>query len=303
MKLHRILLIIALGALSVLQVVSQAVVGRAQTPSRPLNPAPSSPAAGPANPRPGQAVTLTMPANRRPVQSKEWPWSAIGRVNVASARVSSCTGTLVAPRTVVTAAHCLWDPQFNKWASADVVHFVVGEAPRTPYLAHSLAASYVASPDFRCTQKDCPLSMSYGEPRVSFPLHLVTTDWAVITLKDELTIRPIPIEVLRGADLASSEHTQIVLPGFGADRPYLLAAHKGCSARTDVPELGPGSLAHGCETFQGGSGSPILLIRDDAVSMIGIATVAPLARVPNARGATLGYGVSATQFAAAAAAQ
>jgi protease YdgD len=292
----------ALGALSVLQVASQAVVGRAQTPSRPLKPAQSSPAAGPANPQPGQATTLTMPANRLPVQPKEWPWSAIGRVNVASPRERYCTGTLVAPRTVVTAAHCLWDPQFNKWASADVVHFVVGEAPRTPYLAHSLAASYVISPNFKCTREDCPISMSYGQQRVFIPLHLATTDWAVITLKDELTIRPIPIEVLRGADLTSSEHTQIVLPGFGEDRPYLLAAHKGCSARTDAPELGPGSLAHGCETF-GGSGSPVLLIRDDAVSMIGIATVAPVGRVANARGATLGYGVSAIQFAAAATAQ
>jgi hypothetical protein len=50
---------------------------------------------------------------------------------------------------------------------------------------------------------------------------------------------------------------QIVLAGVGADRPFLLAAHKGCSAKTDAPELGSGSLTHGCETFSGWVGIAI----------------------------------------------
>jgi protease YdgD len=91
-----------------------------------------------------------------------------------------------------------------------------------------------------------------------------------------------------------------ILPGFGVDRPFLLAAHKGCSVKIDAPELGSGSLTHGCEMFLGGSGSPVLLMRNGRVSLIGIATGAPrLAITPNARGTTVGFGVSAAEFAAA----
>lgn len=254
-----------------------------------------------ANPRLGQPTTIVVPNNRLPVPPREWPWLAIGRVNIANGRLSFCTGSLVASRTVVTAAHCLLDARTNGWVKPETVHFVVGDVPGKGYLGHSLAASFVISPDFKCTPEDCPHTQSAGLSRQIIRPQLIKTDWAVITLQDDLAVKPIPIEVIRRADLPSVGDVQVVLPGFGADRPFLLAAHKGCSATTDLPELGLGSLAHGCETFQGGSGSPVLLMRNGAVSIIGIATAAPISpTVPNARGAILGFGVSAAQFAGAA---
>jgi len=221
---------------------------------------------------------------------------------VANGNLSFCTGTLVAPRTVVTAAHCLLVARTNGWVKPDQVHFVVGLIPPAGYLGHSIAASFITSPGFKCTPEACPLTYLAGAPRGGVQPHMIKTDWAIITLQNELDVRPIPIEAIQDADFSSSEDAQIVLPGFGADRPFLLAAHKGCSAKTDAPELGSGSLTHGCETFQGGSGSPVLLMRNGRVSLIGIATALPrLANMPNARGATLGYGVSATEFATATA--
>jgi hypothetical protein len=85
-----------------------------------------------------------------------------------------------------------------------------------------------------------------------------------------------------------------MLPGYGADRRELLAVSRGCRAKTDLPGAGRGSLAHSCEIAGGGSGSPILLLKDQAAVMIGIATAAPIVRpdLP-VRG---GIGVSATQF-------
>jgi protease YdgD len=251
-----------------------------------------------ATPRPSEPKALVNPSNRLPMPPREWPWSAIGRVNVRNQ--GFCTGTLVAPRIVITAAHCLLVARTNSWVKPDDVHFVAGLIPPAGYMGHSIAGSFLASPDFKCTLEDCPLSYWAGAPRREIPAHMIKTDWAIITLKDELSVRPIPIEAIHDADFSNTGDAQIVLPGFGMDRPFLLAAHKGCSAKIDAPELGPGSLTHGCETFLGGSGSPVLLMRNGRVSLIGIATAVPrLANWPNASGTTVGFGVSAAVFAAA----
>jgi protease YdgD len=254
--------------------------------------------ATPATPRPSEPKALVNPSNRLPMPPQEWPWSAIGRVNVRNQ--GFCTGTLVARRLVITAAHCLLVARANSWVKPDDIHFVAGLTPPAGNMGHSIAESFIASPDFKCTPEDCPLNYSAGAPRRGITLHMIKTDWAIIKLKNELSVRPIPIEVIHDAEFSSTGDAQIVLPGFGVDRPFLLAAHKGCSAKIDAPELGSGSLIHGCEMFLGGSGSPVLLIRNGGVSLIGIATASPrLAITPNASGTKIGFGVSAAEFAAA----
>jgi len=120
-------------------------------------------------------------------------------------------------------------------------------------------------------------------------------DWAVLTLEDNMNLKPVPIQPVQDADLPGSEsETEIVLPGYGADRRELLAISRGCTAKTDLPGFGRGSLVHTCEIALGGSGSPVLLLQKQAATMIGIATAARIGRpdMP-VRG---GVGVSATEF-------
>ena len=47
------------------------------------------------------------------VDISQYPWRMIGRLNNNG---SYCTGILVGPSQVLTAAHCFWDKRRNRWA-------------------------------------------------------------------------------------------------------------------------------------------------------------------------------------------
>mgnify|MGYP003888069503 CR=1 FL=1 len=75
--------------------------------------------------------------NRQMVDLAEPPWVSIGRVNRGGR--AFCTGVLIAPDKVLTAAHCLYDTAQGQWAPASAIHFVAGYA-RGEYAAESGAA-------------------------------------------------------------------------------------------------------------------------------------------------------------------
>lgn len=83
--------------------------------------------------------------NRIIVEAREYPWSAIGRLN--NGLGGYCSGALIGPRLVLTAAHCLWNHKTKRWLAAESLHFVAGYS-RGEYLAHDIARTFTTAPGF-----------------------------------------------------------------------------------------------------------------------------------------------------------
>jgi hypothetical protein len=94
--------------------------------------------AQPAPPTGYRSGVLGAHDHRVPVVPDRWPFSSIGRVNVIlGMRRSHCTGTLIGPRQVITAAHCLFDGKINQFVKPQAVHFVAAQDRETPSSSRS----------------------------------------------------------------------------------------------------------------------------------------------------------------------
>jgi protease YdgD len=124
------------------------------------------------------------------ISSDKWPWVAIGRLNVIAGTARQlCTGTVIAPRRVLTAAQCLFDGATNTWVRPSSVHFVISRH-KERRLGHSVIESFTKSPDFAYRMEDRP-RWDAIDPE------MIRHNWAILLLRDQLPVRPIPLRTSR----------------------------------------------------------------------------------------------------------
>jgi protease YdgD len=195
------------------------------------------------------------------ITSDRWPWSAIGRINVlAGTGRQLCTGSVIGPRQVLTAAQCLFDAGINNWVKAGSVHFVLGQTG-DKYVGHSVVESFLKSPEFAYRLEDRP-RWDMIDPK------MIRHNWAILNMRDELPVKPIPLRAINNnSELPPEIDGEIALAGYASDREYVISLHKGCVAKVDVDS--PGVITHKCDTI-GESGAPILLLKNNEASIIGI---------------------------------
>jgi V8-like Glu-specific endopeptidase len=205
--------------------------------------------------RPGAALE---PDGRLIVEAMEYPWSAIGRVNAGGR--AYCTGFLIGIRHVMTAAHCLYDAIEGRWWAASELHFVAGYQ-RDQYVIHSAVGHYERSARF--------------DPAAEGTSKSAVTDRAILTLEEPIGQAAgwLGLKVLDKPSIAAlmRSSAQLLQAGYRSGRSHALTANHGCRL---VGLIGQArGIVHDCPVYHGDSGSPLMLLADGRLWVVGLQVV------------------------------
>jgi len=173
------------------------------------------------------------------------PWQAIGRVQTELG--GRCTGFMIAPRMMVTAAHCLFLPEVARFIRPRDVHFLLALDGDEQYEAHAWAVAFVVTAGYDPRREAQTMSRDRA---------FVTLDHDILPARDALHIaRSLP-----------PPGTKLMLGGYSQDRQERLSADLDC---TRLPG-GNGLIRHDCRAVPGVSGAPLLARTGQGWRVIGI---------------------------------
>lgn len=200
--------------------------------------------------------------DREVVDASVYPYSAVGRINIAGFRSRShCTGALIGERLAVTAAHCLYNLKMQRWAQPSSVHFVAGYQ-RGEFVAHSIAKALIISPGFDGPKWEHP--DNHAE------------DWALVILEEPigrdagyLGFSPMTNQQLK--PLINRPNT-FAITGYPRDRAHAISVANDCGVTGGFSDKD--LLIHSCTIQSGDSGAPLSIYVKGGFLVIGVNSAA-----------------------------
>ena len=164
---------------------------------------------------------------------------AVGRLDVGRGRDlrGFCTATLVTPTLVLTAAHCVFDPDTAAAIPLEDLSFRAGYN-RGRVRAERGVRRVVVHPDYAPSARN-------DVAQIGADLALVELDREI----DRGVIRPIPV----AGRLERGDRVRIL--SYGADRARAASFEDGCRVRERTERV----LAMDCDVIHGSSGAPVFV--------------------------------------------
>jgi len=207
-------------------------------------------------------VLLTMPiaaeagSVRAPVDMATPPWTALGRVQTELG--TRCTGFLIAPSVVMTAAHCLFRRVTGHYVQPGSVHFL-WRYDRGAYADHARVTAFTVAPGYDPFRELQTLGLDRA---------FLTLDHPVGTADDDVHFAPAAPQI--GAPL--------LLGGYNRDHDEVLEADRCRLRGFAVDHGGHRLLVHDCYGEPGTSGAALFSQAPDgrwAVAGLEVAVTGP----------------------------